>query len=129
MGQVDRTDVSVASPARIVGVEAVAHDRSQRCGADKKAIVVVVHPAVVADKVVTELGGIALGEEILDVHIANGHLAPAPGERVEAAVRVLLQQVESRQIPLNAIGTQIAKEASAGLFIREDEAAKVASNT
>ena len=45
---------------------------------------------------------------------------------VEAAVGVLLQHVEVRQVVLEDVVVKVAEEARAGLFVAEDEAAEIA---
>ena len=73
-----------------------------------------------------EIQRVALGEEIAPVEIGCVDLLAARLPVVEAAVGVLLQQVEVRQIVLEDVVVKVAEEARAGLFVAEDEAAEIA---
>ena len=67
VSDVGATDVAVAGPACVVGVNAVGDGVADGRGSDEKAVVVVVGVAVVANEVVAELRGVAPDAEVLDV--------------------------------------------------------------
>ena len=74
----------------------------------------------------TEFRGVALRKEVLNVNVSNLYLLLARLEGVETAVGVLLQHVEVGQVVVDAVRTQVPEDSHSRLFIREDEAAKVA---
>src|SRR3954454_11365020 len=80
----------------------------------------------VAIDVVAELGGIALREEVLNVDIRHSDILVARFECIQAAVGVLLQEIETRQVVLNAVVPQVPEEAKARLLFRKNKAAEVA---
>ena len=118
VGDVVAADVAVAGPAEVAGVDAVGDDVADGGGAFDPAVLVVVNAGLVADEVVAELGGVAGGEEILDEDVGERDLAAAAVERVEAAVGVLLEEVEAGDVVLDAVGLEIAEEADAGVARR-----------
>ena len=81
---------------------------------------------IVAVVVKAEFGGVALGEEILNVNVGDVDLLMARVESVQSAIGVFLEQVEPGGIPGDAVGVEIAEKADAGLFFGEEESAKVA---
>src|SRR5207245_11055886 len=75
----------------------------------------------------TELSCVARPDEILPVKVGDDHLLMAPAERVQAAVGVLLEEMEIREVVLPAVRVQGAKDAHARLLLNEEEPAKVAA--
>ena len=66
-----------------------------------------------------EFGRVALGEKILDVEVRDVNLLSSILECVQAAVGILLEQMEPGEIVREPVGAQIPKDADAGLLFRE----------
>ena len=131
VAEIDAANVAVAGPAQVVGADGMrihvaVYHRAGRGGTDQESVVVVVDAGVVAVVVKAEFGGVALGEKILDVDVGDVDLLSAILKCVQAAVRILLEEVEPGEIVGQAVGTQIAENPHSGLLFGEQEPAKVA---
>ena len=123
---VDALDVAVAGDARISGAHLVRQREADRGGTNQEAVLVDQEAGLIVIVERAEIQRVALGEEIAPVEIGGVDLLAARSPAVEAAVGVLLQQVEVRQVVLEDVVVKVAEEARAGLFVAEDEAAEIA---
>src|SRR5208283_201756 len=73
-----------------------------------------------------EFSRVTFGKKVLDVNIADVNLLMARLKRIQPAVGVLLKKVEPGQVVIDAVRTQVAEQADAGLLFGENEPAKIA---
>ncbi len=123
---VDPAEVAEAGPAEIERAHRVRRERAHRVGAHQEAVGVEVEAGLVAQVVERRLRGVARHQEVLAVDVGHRHLLVAGVEGVEAAVGVLLQPLEERQVELVAVRLVGAEEARAEVGVGEEETAEVA---
>src|ERR1700752_3041459 len=102
---------------------------ANRRGTRKETVVVVMHARLVLVIVDAELGRVTGVDEILQIKIRNNHLLVPQPERVEAAVGVLLEEIEIRRVVLPAVRVQVSKKSQAGLLVDKNKSAKIAGKT
>src|SRR5882762_3251118 len=98
---------------------------ADRRRANQKAVVVIMHAGIILIPGADELRRVAGEKEILQINATEEHLLVAAFDGVEAAVRVLLEELEIREVVLDAVGMEISKDAHGGLLIHEKEPAKI----
>src|ERR1039458_3175273 len=131
VAHIQAADVAVTGPAQVVGTNtvlqnALIHHQPDGRGPDEEPIVVEVNRGVVAVVMETEFRGIALGQEILNVHVPDVDLLMARFEGVQTAVRVFLQKIEPGQVVVDPVRTQISEDADAGLLFGENKSTEIA---
>ena len=125
VAQIDAANVSVAGPSQVVSTDAVslmrragiqvhALRRADGRGTDEKSVVIEVDAGIVAVVVKAEFGGVALGEEILDVNVRDVNLLSRGFESVQSAVGVFLEEVEPSEIVRDAVGVRLPKRRMPG---------------
>src|SRR6266850_1162799 len=134
MRQIDPANMSAAEPAEVTNANAMKNRAcpgilidhvANRRRANQKAVVVIMDAGIIFIPGGDEFRGVAGEKEILQIDVAEYHLLVAAFERVEAAVRVFLKELEIRQIVLDASGMDISKDADGRLLIHKKEAAKI----
>ena len=131
IADIDALDVAVSGPAQIVGANAVLDDIPVNDVADwrrpdQEAVIVVVQTGIVAVVVEAEFGGVALGQEILNIKIGDVYLLMALVEGIQPTVGVLLEEIEICEVVVQAVGAQIAEKPDARLLLGEEKTAEVA---
>ena len=87
----------------------------------------IITTGIVAVMMHAQLCSVAQPDKVLFVEIGDDHLTMTGSkDSIQHAVRVLLQEVEIRHIPLNAIRIEIPEESNARFVISEDEAPEIA---
>src|SRR5437870_4873029 len=132
--EIQAPNVAAAEPAEIPNANAVKNrtragilvdDVADGRGPDEEAVVVVMQAGVVLIPRGDKFRGVAGEEEILQIDVAQNDLLMAAVKRIEATVGVLFDEVEVRQIVLDAIAVEIAKNAQSRLLVNKKEAAKI----
>src|SRR5215813_11081952 len=121
MTDVEPSNVPVAGPSEVVCADAMSQDTfinhdSDRSRPHQKSIIVKMNAGIIAVQMETEFVGESLGDEILNVDVCHVNLLIALLERVQAAVRIFLEEIEPCCVVLNAVRSQRAKDANAWLF-------------
>ena len=126
VGHVEPSDVSVARPAEVIGLDVmIAHAADRRRPGDEIVLVVMAARAIEVG-VKAQLRRVTLREKILSENIRNQDLLIARVELVQVRVGVLLEHVESGEIVLPAVVVVVAENARAEIGVVEDEPAKIA---
>ena len=128
---INGTDVTIARPTNVVGVNTMSQDAFIHHPADgrrthQEAVLVEMNRRIVAIVVKTELRRVTLGQEILDIHIADIHLLIPRVKSVQIAVGILLEHIKISEVVTDAVVAQVSEETHSWLRIREDESAKIA---
>src|SRR5437879_10106740 len=84
-------------------------DGADRSRAHEKSVVIVVHAGVIFVPRGHELCRIAGKEKVLQINVPEHDLLMPSVEAVQAAVRVLLEKMEIRDVVLHAIGLEVAE--------------------
>ena len=132
MGQIHSPDVAVAGPTDVRGMNAVRLDHAarkhfaNRRRTHEKTVVVVMDGGIVFVVVNAQLRGVTLEQEILAKHVGDDHLLIAQRHRIQAAVGILFEEIEVRDVILPPIRIEIAEDADAWLFFHKQETAEVA---
>ena len=109
MRQIHRSDVAVAGPADVRGMNAVRLNHAtrkhfaNRRRAYEKTVVVVVDGGIVLVVMNAQLRGVTLEQEILAKHIGDNHLLIAQRHRIQAAVGILFEEIEVGNVVLPPI--------------------------
>ena len=133
MADVQPTDVAVTGPPQVGRADVVRPQliirphKAERRRTYQEIVLIKMQTGVVLVVVHTELSCVARPDEILPVKVGDDHLLMAPAERVQAAVGVLLEEMEISEVVLPAVRVQVAKDAHARLLLNEEEPAKVAA--
>src|SRR5262249_27374353 len=123
--EVEAAEVAVSRDTRVVRADLVGPHAADLGRADEEAVLVVVDGGLVAAVVVRERERVPVGEEVLPEHVRDHDALVAALERVELAVRVLLEQLEPGGVVLPAIVPSVAEEASPEVRVVEDEPAEI----
>ena len=100
-------------------------EAAQRCRAHERIVLVVVPLAVVEVEMHGRLRGVAFHQEILLVEAGDDDLLVAGVEHVQAAVSVLLAEVEIGEVVLPLVVVPVPKEPRAKVRIVENEPAEI----
>ena len=103
-------------------------DVADRRRPHQEAVFVVVQTWIVAVVVEAEFGGVALGQEILNIKIGDVYLLMALVEGVQPTVGVLLEEIEIREVIVQAVGAQIPKSRIPGCSSEKRNPRKSLSN-
>ncbi len=123
---IDATDVAVACPAEIDGVELVVRRGPGRIRAHEETVSVVTGRAPVMVIMDAELVRPAeAAQKILEISIRHQDLLVATLQPVELAVGVFFEHVEAGEVPLNLIVVPVPKKATAEVGIAEDQTAEI----
>src|SRR5262249_17929605 len=101
-------------------------NRSDGCRPNQESVLIEMQRGVIFVVVVAHLGGVALGDEVLNKEIGQCHLLMPVLKGVEAAIGILLEEPEIGGVVLQAIGVQIAEQAGSRLLLQKQQAAKIA---
>src|SRR6202050_1370997 len=93
--------------------------------AHQEAVVIVVNTGRVVVVVHAELRRVALEKEILLVDVREDDLLFSSAPGIQAAVGVLLKQVEVGQVVLPAVGIEVAEKTHTGLLVDEKKAPEI----
>src|SRR5205823_6259879 len=118
-------------PAEVVDllVLALGQHAADRLRADEEPVLVVLDAAVVEVRVEADLGRVAGEKEVLPEQVRDEDLLVAEVERVQPAVRVLLDLVEEREVVLPAVVVPVAEQAYARLVVTEQKPLEVADES
>ena len=123
---VQLAEVAVAGQPVIISANRMRRHQSDGRRPHQEIIGVVLERRIVFVVMEAGLNRVAGLDEILPVNIGDHHLLVAVGQGVQAAVGVLFQHREIRQVELIAVGIQVAEQPHARLLVGENEAAEIA---
>src|ERR1700722_14935826 len=132
MGQIHRSDVALAGPTDVRGMNAVRLNHAtrkhfaNRRRAHEKTVVVVVDGGIVLVVMNAQLRGVTLEQEILAKHVGDDHLLITERHGIQAAVGILFEEIKIRDVVLPPIRIEIAEDADARLLFHKQETAEVA---
>ena len=132
--KIDAANVAAAKPAKIADANAVRErtasgalidDIANRCGANEKAVVVVVNARIIFVPRTNEFRGVTGKEKILKIDISQHNLLVTAIKSVETAVGIFFEELKIRGVVFDAVAVPIAKDAQAGLFVNKEKSAEI----